>query len=414
VNFTSAVSGYPLCCPFRASLLTSRYPHKCVPGHGYPLPADQPTIAHVFKEHGYKTAYFGKWHLDGARGAEACVTHFVPPERRGGFDEWIGYENNNSQWNTWVHGGKGTDAFQYRLPGYETDELTSLMVKYIKDRKEDGGSPFFAVLSVQPPHPPYAAPAEFRGRRHPASISLRPNVPHVPAIREQARQSLAAYYGMIENLDMCLGRILDALNETGQLLNTHVLFFSDHGDMHGSHGLNGKVVPYEESIRIPFIIGGELQRFFGRKCGTVNAPINHVDIAPTTLGLCGIQPPEWMEGYDYSRYRLDPTPGGPISAPNPPEPDSAFLQAIIPREGVDKAWRGIVTRDGWKYVCFEGVDWLMYNLNEDPYEQVNLAHQPRMARKRGELRDRLRQWILDTDDRFRVPTDESHKSGGGQ
>lgn len=64
VNFTGAVSGYPLCCPFRGSLLTSVYPHKCVPMHEAPMPTDQQTIAHVFNEAGYQTAYIGKWHVE--------------------------------------------------------------------------------------------------------------------------------------------------------------------------------------------------------------------------------------------------------------------------------------------------------------------------------------------------------------
>ena len=51
IRYERAVSGIPLCCPYRGSLLTSRYPHECVPGHEYPLPADRPTVAHVFNEH---------------------------------------------------------------------------------------------------------------------------------------------------------------------------------------------------------------------------------------------------------------------------------------------------------------------------------------------------------------------------
>ena len=67
-----------------------------------------PTVAHAFNEAGYRTAYFGKWHLDGAKEGKVSVTKWiVPPERRGGFDVWIGYENNNAQWNTWVHGFDG-------------------------------------------------------------------------------------------------------------------------------------------------------------------------------------------------------------------------------------------------------------------------------------------------------------------
>jgi len=118
VNFRRAVSGFPLCCPFRGSMLTSRYPHHCVPGHEYPMPDGQPTIAHVFDAHGYDTAYFGKWHLDGFHESEGrAAFHIVPPARRGGFKTWIGYENNNSPWDCWVHGGEGASAFHRRLHG---------------------------------------------------------------------------------------------------------------------------------------------------------------------------------------------------------------------------------------------------------------------------------------------------------
>lgn len=151
ITISGNVSGFPLCCPFRGSLLTSRDPNYCVPGHEYPLPANQKTIANAFNENGYDTAYFGKWHLAGWHERDGRSTFFITdPERRGGFKTWIGYENNNSQWDTWVHGGAGKDAFLYRLPGYETDGLTNLLIRYVKDRTADAKSgqskPFFAAL----------------------------------------------------------------------------------------------------------------------------------------------------------------------------------------------------------------------------------------------------------------------------
>ena len=86
VNFQNAVCGVPLCCPFRGSLLTGVYPHKCVPGHQYQLPPDMPTIADVFNENGYDTAYFGKWHLDGFQEETGrTAMHIIPPDRRGRF-----------------------------------------------------------------------------------------------------------------------------------------------------------------------------------------------------------------------------------------------------------------------------------------------------------------------------------------
>src|SRR3954470_11832791 len=102
-QFTGNISGFPLCCPFRGPMLTSRYPHQCVPGHEYPLPAGIPTVADVFNENGYKTAYFGKWHLGGFHESEGRAAFFITdPDRRGNFQTWMGYENNNSQWDTRV------------------------------------------------------------------------------------------------------------------------------------------------------------------------------------------------------------------------------------------------------------------------------------------------------------------------
>jgi arylsulfatase A-like enzyme len=407
VNFTNAVSGFPLCCPFRGSMLTGRYPHHCVPGHEYPLPDGQPTLTEPLKAAGYQTAYFGKWHLAGfkERNGRAAM-HITDPSKRGGFDKWVGYENNNSQYDCWVHGGTGKDAFHYRLPGYETDALTDLLVRYIRERgaeaKQPDAKPFFAVLSVQPPHNPYVAPPEYMRRHNPATVRLRPNVPNLPGVDDQARRDLAGYYAQIENWDWNVGRVLEALREQNLLFNTHILFFADHGDMHGSHGQFKKVTPHEEAIRIPFVISGEMPHYQGRRNGRWPVPFNSVDIAPTTLGLCGIERPKWMEGTDWSHYRMQ-RPGDTHS-----EPDSAYLQNVIPtghHDSVNKPYRGIVTRDGWKYVCFDGVSWLMFNVRDDPYELANLAHNSRYKAERGKLIARLRQWIADTGDRFNVPAD---------
>ncbi len=403
-NFERAVSGFPLCCPFRGSLLTSRYPHECVPGHEYPLPPEMPTIADVFNEHGYDTAYFGKWHLGGFKEREGrAAMYIVPPEQRGRFDTWVGYENNNSQWDCWVHGGEGEHAFHHRLPGYETDALSDLLIDYIRRQGEahqaGGGDPFFAVLSVQPPHNPYVAPEAWMARHTPGRVALRPNVPPVGWVEARARRELAGAYAQIENLDWNVGRIRQALVDAGLDLNTHIVFFSDHGDLHGSHGQFLKTAPWEEAIRVPFMVGGLQPQYEGRS-GRSDVLINHVDIAPTTLGLCGIDPPDWMRGHDYSGLRLP-------WRPQTEAPDSAFIQSVIPTghgDSVDRPWRAVVTRDGWKYVVLEGQPWLMFNLNEDPYERVNLAHNTRFGSERQRLQNRLAQWMADTGDRFELPT----------
>ena len=418
MNFTQARSGFPLCCPFRGSMLTSRYPNHMVPGHEYPLPPGQKTIANVFDEAGYHTAYFGKWHLDGFHESEGrAVLHIVPPDRRGGFQTWIGYENNNSPWDTWVHGGEGKNSFQYRLPGYETDSLTDLLLKYIRDRKASSDTaaekPFFAVLSVEPTHNPYIAPAQYMTRYNAEQIKLRPNVPlyaNVPSrnraeiehttVAERARQELAGYYAQQECWDANIGRVIEELEHNNMLDNTHVLIFADHGDMHGSHGQFLKTNPLEESVRIPMFVTGSEAFYEGHQTGSTETLFGAVDLAPTTLGLCDLEAPAWMEGHDFSGRRL-------ANRPKAAEPDSMYLQNVIPTghpDSINEAYRGLVTRDGWKYVCFANQSWLMFNLEDDPYEQVNVAFNSLYRRERKMLIDRLNQWIQDTGDKFDLPT----------
>jgi arylsulfatase A-like enzyme len=405
INFDQARSGFPLCSPFRGSMLTGRYPHHMVPGHEYPLPQGQETVANIFNGAGYHTGFFGKWHLDGFHEKDGrAALHIVPPDRRGGFETWVGYENNANVWDSWVHGGVGKDAFQYRLPGYESDALTDLFINYLNDRgaekKTDRAKPFFAVLSVIPPHAPYVAPAEYMGHFNAEQLQLRPNVPSVPAIRERARQELAGYYAQIENWDWNIGRIVDTLAKQDLSRETHIMIFSDHGDTHGSHGQFMKTNPYEESVRIPMIISGENSMYYQRRRGSVSTLFSEVDVAPTTLGLCGLATPSWMEGHDYSGHRLG-------FRPQPTEPDSMYLQQVVPApaysDTVDSPYRGLVTKDGWKYVCFSNQSWLMFNLNEDPYEEVNVAFNPDYRKERAQLIARLKQWVADTGDKFIIP-----------
>jgi arylsulfatase A-like enzyme len=421
INFDQARSGFPLCSPFRGSMLTGRYPHHMVPGHQYPLPQGQETIANIFNNAGYHTGYFGKWHLGGFQEKDGRTSlGIVPPERRGGFNTWVGYENNNSQWDSWVHGGAGKDAFHYRLPGYESDALTDLFIKHLRERAADKtgeqAKPFFSVLSVQPPHNPYVAPAEYMAHYNAERLRLRPNVPlfaNVPpdgatsrfgeriSVEERARQDLAGYYAQIENWDWNVGRIVDALSELGLLTNTHIMMFADHGDMHGSHGLFLKTNPYEESVRIPMIVSGEVSFYDQRGTGRRGTLFSQVDIAPTTLGLCGMAAPSWMEGHDHSGVRLR-------FRPAPVEVDSVYLQQVIPvpyADCINSPYRGLVTKEGWKYVCFENQSWLMFNLNEDPYEQVNVAFNAEYQKERKLLIARLKQWIADTGDKFGIPSD---------
>lgn len=405
INFSKAISGYPLCCPARATMINGKYAHhKGCLGHEYQMEPNQETLAHVFKAQGYHTAWVGKWHLDGWReGTYRAAFHVVPRERRGGFDYWMGYENNNSQYDCYVHGGgEGYGEIPpTKLPGYETDCLTDIFLDHLETIPED--KPFFAVLSVQPPHNPYVAP-ERNTHYDPASLVLKPNVP--PDVEpyknfvNYTRDGLANAYAMIENYDENIGRIIAYLKEKGLYENTHIMFFSDHGDTHGSHGQQRKTNPLEESIRVPFIVSGKKCSDDPRNVGVkVNHLLNTVDIPMTTLGLCGIECPEEWEGFDYSEVCRNPEWKGDF-------PNAAYLQNIIPEHhphSVEFPWRGVVTADGWKYVCLEGMPWMLFNLNEDPYELRNLAFCGVERHERAQAHRVLEEWIKKTGDRFPLP-----------
>ncbi|MFV0503489.1 MAG: sulfatase [Lachnospirales bacterium] len=403
INFKYAISGTPLCCPFRGSMLTGMYPHHCVPGHEYRMDPKLPTIAHSFNENGYNTFYLGKWHVDGAKESEVRAgTHYVEKERRGGFVSWLGYENNNAQYDCYLHGHKENEEIpMFKLKEYETDAITNIMVDYIKEQSQKE-IPFFAVMSIQPPHDPYVAPAEFQRGHTPSNIKFRENVPNIDEVRNQARQELSGYYAMVENIDYNVGRIVDTLNEMNIMEDTHIIYFSDHGDMHGSHGQFRKTTPYQEAVNIPFIISGEKRgaHVVKRRVANIdNIVINHVDIAPTTLGLCGIDVPERMEGTDYSFIRYTDSKKGEI-------PESAYMQQVIPTyhfDSINKPWRGVVTVDGYKYVCFEEMDWLLFDLKKDPYEQMNLVHNEKYKDLRNRLNQMTKDWAIKTEDRFKVP-----------
>lgn len=404
VAFENAVSGTPWCCPFRGSLLTGLYPHKNgVVSTPMALDPEIPTITAPFKNAGYHTAWVGKWHLDGSND----ITHYIPPQRRGGFDYFMGYENNNNQNENYVFGNDSEDFM--RLPGYETDALNDIFINHIKNHVADNDDyqPFFAVLSVQPPHSPYIPPYDVTGERkyykNPANIKLRHNVP--PGVcSDEARKTLAGYYAMIENLDTNIGKLRHSLQQMNIDRETYIIFMSDHGDCHYSHGQLAKSSPWQESIRIPFVVS-RVGANVHMKSNNTDAILNHIDIAPTTLGLCGIEVPKQMQGYDYSEVCLKENDKCFHSSETEP-PTSAFLQQIVRKNHkhtINKQWRAVVTKDGWKYVCLPNFDALMFNLNDDPYEMANLCYDCIYQEKKEELHELLAKYIKDTDDDFELP-----------
>ncbi|MFW5830119.1 MAG: sulfatase-like hydrolase/transferase, partial [Planctomycetota bacterium] len=152
VAFPRAVAPCPWCTPFRGSLLTSRHAHQAVQRTPQRLDPELPTVAQVFNQAGYHSAYFGKWHLDGSN-----RTHQIPRERRGGFQDWWAYENRNAPWDNCFHYDNANGVIEdEQVDQYECDAIVDRLIGYIRQRAEDR-QPFFAVASSERPHDPYVA-----------------------------------------------------------------------------------------------------------------------------------------------------------------------------------------------------------------------------------------------------------------
>ena len=363
VNFTNAVSGCPVCTPYRASLLTGVYPHRhklmvndqCLYDryHG-------PFLAECLRAGGYRTAYIGKWHLDG-HGRNA----FVPPERRLGFAWWKGFECTHDYRHSPYY--FGTDPRPRLWPGYDADAQTDEACRYL--REEAGAQPFALFLSWGPPHNPFgSAPAEFAALYDPGKIQLPVNVP--AEVAQQARQELAGYYAHCSALDACFGRLLDTLAATGLDKNTMVIFTSDHGDMLGSQGLFRKQKPWAESLRVPFLVRHPQVQ----EPRTDRTPIDAPDLMPTLLSLCGLPVPEAVQGRDFSATILAGKPSGI---------QSALLALYLPfhewrYDNGGREYRGLHTAR-YTYVRSLAGPWLLYDNAADPAQLHNLVNDPRHA-----------------------------------
>ncbi|MDX1683457.1 MAG: sulfatase-like hydrolase/transferase, partial [Phycisphaeraceae bacterium] len=221
-TFENAVSGCPVCTPYRGTLMTGQYPVR----HGLfvndvCLSDDATSIAEAFTDGGYQTAYIGKWHIDG-HGRSS----YIPPERRQGFDGYwkvleCTHDYNDSQYY------EGDSDEPKTWDDYDAIAQTRDLIDWINDY--DDAAPFFSVLSWGPPHAPYrTAPERYQQMYDPAEIKLRDNVPE--SIADRARKDIAGYYAHITALDDCVGELLACLEEKGIADNTILVLTSDHGD----------------------------------------------------------------------------------------------------------------------------------------------------------------------------------------
>ncbi len=402
VNFTQAVTPHPFGPFARAALLTGvPSPANGVRDYFDGLPEGARTLAHDLGARGYATAFFGKWHLGRRDPAiplvgRAAATTVVPPEGRGGFGFWEGFDGGFLLNDPWLHGTRFLAPTQFH--GYQSDVLCGRAAEWIGRgtmhndlgpwSDEPAGPPWFCLVSLEAPHPPYDAPAAGVPARDPGDLSLPANVPRGGAVEIRARRELAGYYAHIEATDRAVGRLTEALPRAGGPGHRPnlVVFTSVHGDMHGAHGRFRKGWPHEESVRVPLLVRlpteggaprqGDKAAASGSAGGSRKAepPGARCDDAISLLDLPAMTR-AWADG------------AATVGATHPTVANISMPSLVRLPLQCDRVWRGVRTRTR-KLVLSAGPSaepgeggspWLFFDLEQDPGEEANLARNP--ARK---------------------------------
>ncbi len=429
VHFSEGYTSYPICCPFRASMLTGKYAqgHGMVQNH-FPLRGDQTFLAECMADAGYRTGYVGKWHLEGGP-----KPGFVPPDRRFGFEHFVGFNRGHDYFSSIYFDDEGQ---AYHSTRYEPDYQTDQFMEFIDGAaKADDGKPFFGYVSYGPPHFPMNMPDHYRHLYDPNEVPLPVGVPNPelqrsfqklrsevycggdprsrfhshaaydtkppgePETEAEIRQFIAEYYGMITNIDGNIGRILNQLDALGIADNTMVVLVSDHGDMLGQNGhyCGIKCQAFRGAMHVPLIV-----RYPDRfKPQRTEALVDvGVDMMPTLLDLCGIDAPEEMDGESYLKV-LD---GQATEAR-----DEIMYQVFTQDDGQQTefspyAQRGIRTKD-WLYVRHKDRRVMLYDERADYHEQNNLVDDPAYASMMDEFDARLTAHMEATGDDWDMAAD---------
>lgn len=365
VSFMGAHSTSPVCSPARSSWLTGRMPVETgVISNNRAINSSVPTMGTWFRQNGYETVYTGKHHLP-----------YVYPAQLSG---WTIMPNGEAQ-------------------GDLADPVTSCNCEtYLRTR--NGAAPFVLFAGLVQPHDIcyYFLLNETMVPADPPFPQLQGDLPQLPPNNRviprepkmlseshfrarsftdaQWRYYLYCYYRMIEMLDADVGRILDALEDTGHMHDTVIIFTSDHGEGAGRHSLVNKWYPYEESVKTPLVIRCPYQ--FQQGFRDERHLVSELDIMPTMCDFADIDPPPQMRGRSLR----------PLLEGRSPEWRD-FVAAEVQLVG------RMIRTERYKYVKYpnDPVEQL-FDMKADPWETENLFEQPRLADTLDAHRRLLREW----------------------
>ncbi|MCK4627994.1 MAG: sulfatase [Sedimentisphaerales bacterium] len=417
VRFTDAYAACPVCSPTRASIVAGKYParmdttdwfgapqpqtakrHKTRNKPMLPaayleyLPLEETTIAEALKEAGYGTFFAGKWHL----GPEAKYW----PENQG-------FDVNKGGWKIGGPYGPGKYFVPYGNPRLEDgpkgehlpDRLATETCKFIEENKS---KPFLAYLSFYSVHTPLVSRDDLKRKYQEKAKSVVHEGPRfIPEGERQVRQvqDHAVYGGMVEAMDMAVGKVLDQLEKLGIDDNTAVFFMSDNGGFSTSKGSPTSNVPlrggkgwlYEGGIREPMIIKWPGVAKAGSTC---SEPVISTDFYPTMLDIAGLKPKpaQHVDGVSLAGLLKDNK-----------KPDREAIYWHYPHYGNQGGFPGAAIRCGdYKLIeRFEDMSIELYNLKEDIGEKNNLA--AKMPEKANKMRKMLHAWQKEVDAKMPTP-----------
>ncbi|HEX4949578.1 MAG TPA: sulfatase [Blastocatellia bacterium] len=408
-RFRNAFMTTPLCSPSRAGFLTGQYAHT----NGITDNVDRSPLSHrlvtfprLLHDAGYATAFIGKWHMGN------------DDTPRPGFDRWVSFKGQGTYLNPPIN----EDGKSVQPSGYITDILSGYAVEFIRRRHD---KPFLVYLAHKAIHP--EATQANDGSVNPANserfipaerhqhlfadnvIPRRPNYKRAPEGKPALErkigdlpplgpatgtldESILGRQRSLMAIEESVGEILKALQETGQLDNTILVFTSDNGFFYGEHGLSvERRLAYEESIRMPLLVRYPKTI----RAGTVRDEFAlNIDLAPTLLELTGVETPQTMQGRS-----LVPLLTGKRTAWRNSFLIEYYSDKVFPRM-LQMGYKA-VRNQRWKYIHYLELDGMdeLYDLKTDPYEMKNLIQQPGAARLLAEMKRELARLLVETGNR---------------